>query len=117
MYLIGADCKETPNSMVIYREAKKDRWKTIFEADSFERSDGGKVSSEELKKVIYTMGDGVVTKRSLTAETLMKNAKIILPITSEIFLCEGHTKLVTSVEVQDKLFALLIGEAAAKTQK
>lgn len=117
MYLVGADCKETPNSMVIYRDTKKNRWKTIFKADSFERADGGKVTSEELKKVIYTMGDGVVTKRSLTAETLMQNAKTILPITSEIFLCEGHTKLVTSVEVQDKLFALLIGDAAIKAEK
>ncbi len=117
IYLIGADCKETPNSMVIYRDAKKNRWKTIFKADSFERADGGKVSSEELKKVIYAMGDGVVTKRSLAAEALSGINKTILPITSEIYLCEGHTKLVTSLEVQDKLFALLIGDAAIKAIK
>ena len=117
MYLVGADCKETPNSMVIYRDAKKNRWKTIFKADSFERADGGKVSSDELKKVIYAMGDGVVTKRSLAAEALSGINKTILPITSEIYLCEGHTKLVTSVEVQDKLFALLIGDAAVKATK
>jgi pimeloyl-ACP methyl ester carboxylesterase len=118
MYLIGADCKETLDSVVIYRDAKKDRWKTIFKADSFERADSTKVSSEELKKVIYAMGDGVVTKRSLAAETLTQAGnKTILPITSEIFLCEGHAKLITSVEVQDKLFALLLGDAAVKAQK
>jgi pimeloyl-ACP methyl ester carboxylesterase len=118
MYIIGSECKDTPNSMVIYRDAKKDRWKTIFKADSFERSDGGKVTSEELKKVIYSMGDGVVTKRSLAAETLTQAGnKTILPIVSEIFLCEGHARLITSLEVQDKLFALLIGDAAIKAVK
>ena len=30
-----------------------------------------------------------------------------LPITAELYQCEGHTKLVTSPEVQDKLFAFL----------
>ena len=117
MYLIGADCKETLDSIVIYRD-KKNEWKTIFKADSFERTNGEKVTSEELKKVIYAMGDGVVTKRSLAAETLTeKNNKTVLPITSEIYLCEGHTRLVTSTDVQDKLFALLLGEVAVKAQK
>ncbi len=117
MYLIGADCKETLDAVVIYRD-KKNQWKTIFKADSFESANGVKVSSEELKKLIYAMGDGVVAKRSLATETLaMKANKTILPITSEIYLCEGHTKLVTSAEVQDKLFALLLGETAVKAQK
>ena len=116
IYLIGADCKDTLDSIVIYRD-KKNEWKTLFKADAFVRENGEKVSSEELKKVLYAMGDGVVTKRSLAAETLTANAnKTILPVTSEIFLCEGHTRLVTSIEVQDKLFALLLGEAENKTQ-
>ncbi len=118
MYLIGSECKETPNAMVIYRDTKKNRWKTIFKADSFVRADAVKVSSEELKKVIYAMGDGVVTKRSLGAETLkLAGNNTVLPITSEIFLCEGHSKLVTSLEVQDKLFALLLGDAALKAER
>ena len=117
LYLIGADCKETLDAVVIYRD-KKNEWKTIFKADSFERTNGEKVTSEELKKLIYAMGDGVVTKRSLAAETLTAKAnKTVLPIASEIYLCEGHTRLVTSVEVQDKLFALLLGETAVKAQK
>lgn len=117
MYLIGADCKDTLDSIVLFRN-KKNEWKTLFEADSFERSNGEKVTSVELKKVIYAMGDGVVAKRSLAAETLMAMSnKTILPITSEILVCEGHTRLVTSTNVQDRLFAFLLGEVASKAQR
>jgi len=117
MYLIGADCKETLDSIVLYRD-KKEQWKTIFKAGTFERSNGEKVTAEEVKKIIYAMGDSVVTKRSLATETLSaKTNKTVLPITSEIYLCEGHTKLVTSTDVQDRLFELLLGEVAAKVQK
>lgn len=115
-YVMGADCKETVNSVVIYRDGKKNRWRTLFKSDSFERENGEKVSVEDLKKLIYEMGDGVVTKRSLTGETFLKNnGKFILPITSELFLCEGHNKLATNAEIQDKLFALIWGEVTTKT--
>ncbi|MET0752894.1 MAG: hypothetical protein ABWZ66_05955 [Pyrinomonadaceae bacterium] len=118
MYLIGAECRDTLNGFVVYKDAKKNRWKTSFKADSFERSTGEKVPAEELKKLLYTMGDGVVPKRSLAAETLMQiSGKKVLPITSEILFCEGHTKLVTSPDVQDKLFTLLMNEAEIKAQK
>ncbi len=112
MYLIGADCKETLDGFVLYRD-KKDEWKTLFKADGFTRSNGEKVTTEELKKILFSMGDGVVPKRSLTAETLTEKAnKTILPVTAEISVCEGHTRLVTSPDVQDKLFAYLLSEAA-----
>ena len=111
MYLIGADCKDTLDGFVLYRD-KKDEWKTLFKADDFTRSNGEKVTKEELKKILYSMGDGVVPKRSLLAQTLTeKRNKTILPITAEIAVCEGHTRLVTSPDVQDKLFAFLLSEA------
>ncbi|CAN5802125.1 hypothetical protein BH20ACI4_BH20ACI4_34130 [soil metagenome] len=115
-YLLGGDCKETPDSAIVYRDKKKNKWKTQFNGGSFERENGEKVSSEEIKKIIYTMGDGVVSKRSLAGETFVKNGrKAFLPVTSEIYLCEGHTKLITSANAQDKLFALLFGEAVEQT--
>lgn len=104
-YLVGADCKETINGAILYRDEKKNRWKTLFKDDSFVRGNGEKVSKEEVKKLLYAMGDGVVTKRSLKLET-NGNAQI-LPVASELFLCEAHNKLVTNVDVQDKLFTLL----------
>lgn len=115
-YLMGADCKETLNSVVVLRETKKNRWKTLFKEDPFERENGEKVSAEELKKIIYEMGDGVVTKRSLVGETFIKNNgnKLVIPVTSELFLCEGHSKLATNVDIQDKLFALIWGEVVTQ---
>ena len=111
-FVMGADCKETQKSIVLYRDAKKNRWNTLFKASSFDRENGDKVSSEEVKKAMFEMGDGVVTKRSLTAETFVeKNInKFVLPIKSELFLCEGHNKLATNAEIQDKLFNLIWGE-------
>ena len=35
MYLFGADCRQTLEGMIIYRDAKKNEWKTIFQPDSF----------------------------------------------------------------------------------
>ena len=118
VYLIGGDCKPTLDSVVLLRDEKKNRWKTLFKADSFERANKEKVTADELKKLMYAMGDGTVTKRSLAAETLTQNNKTVLPITSTIFLCEGHTKLVTSTDSQDKLFGLLLeGASETKAQK
>lgn len=111
MYLIGGDCKETLDGILIYRD-KKNEWKTLFKAESFTRENGEKVSADEVRKVLFAMGDGVVARRSLATETLIANfSKTVLPITSEFYVCEGHTKLVTQTEPQDKLFALLLSEA------
>ncbi len=112
-YVMGADCKETQNALVLVRDEKKGRWETLFKPDSFTRSDGSKVDSDVLKPLLLALGDSVVTKRSLGAETLVSNGKKnALPIVSEMFQCEGHSKLVTNLEIQDKLF-LLLNPAAA----
>lgn len=107
MYLIGGDCKETTAAMLLLRDEKKNRWETRFKADGFTRSNGEKVKDQDIKPLIFGLGDSVVTKRSLAAETLKNNGKDVLHLTSEIFQCVGHNKLVTSPEVQDKLFAFL----------
>lgn len=110
-YLLGGDCKETPESAIVIYDKKKNKWKTQFNGDGFEKENGEKVSADEVKKIVYSMGDGVVSKRSLAGETLAANGKkAFLPVTSEIYLCETHTKLVTSADAQDKLFALLFNE-------
>lgn len=107
-YLIGGDCKETRNAVLLIRDTKKNRWETHFKANSFESSSGEKVTSEALGKLMFLQGDGVVTKQSLGAETAVsKGRKSVLPITSEIYQCESHNKLVTNPEIQDRLFSLL----------
>lgn len=107
-YRMGGDCKETLDAMLLLRNDKKDRWEARFKADSFTRANGEKVAGEEVKKILFSIGDGVVTKRSLEAAGAAKFInRPVLPIVSELYQCESHGKLVTNPEIQDKLFALL----------
>lgn len=107
-YLMGAECKETPTAMVLRRDEKKDRWITQFDAGSFTNSLGTKITSEQLKKVVYSPGDSVVPKRSLEAATLRATVgSLVLPIASNLYQCETHSRLVTNPEIQQKLFALI----------
>lgn len=117
-FVMGADCKETQNSVVLYRDTKKNRWQTLFKASSFERENGEKVTAEEVKKVIFEMGDGVVTKRSLKVETIIKNnlKKFVLPMKSELFICETHNRLATNAEINEILFELIWGEEKTENQ-
>jgi hypothetical protein len=112
-YLVGADCKETPAAMLLRRDDKKNRWETRFKADGFTRTNGEKVKGEEIKPLLFALGDSVVTKRSLAGESRKNNGKPELPVTAELYQCFGHNKLVTSPEVQDKLLAFLNAAPAA----
>lgn len=104
-FLMGADCKDTQSAFVLVRDAKRNRWRTHFKADSFERASGEKVSSDEVKKLIYAQGDGVVTKASLKMEN--ERNRLALPVASELYQCEAHNRLVTNPEIQDRLLTLL----------
>lgn len=106
-YLMGADCKETPNAVVLLQDKKKNRWKVQFKPDSFNRADGTKVTAEEQKNLLTAMGDGVVALGSLKAQTI--GNKTILPLAGELYQCEGHNKLANNAEIQGKLLALLFG--------
>lgn len=107
-YLVGGDCKETQNAFLLRHNEKKDRWITMFKPDSFTNSAGEKITADQLKPLLFDVGDSVVPKRSLTAQDLTASGGgQTLPVAAEIFQCEGHTKLVTSTEVQDKLLLML----------
>lgn len=107
-YLLGSDCKDTQDAVLIVRNEKKNRWETRFKADSFTKSNGEKVTGEQLKSLLFSVGDGVVTKRSLIGDTWSTNGKkSVLPVVEELYQCESHNKLVTNPEIQDKLFGLL----------
>lgn len=113
-YLVGAECKETRNAVLLLRNEKKNRWETSFKASSIEKAGGEKVSSDEVKKLLHLQGDGVVTKRSLGAETAIENGrKNILPVAGELYQCEEHNKLMSNAVIQDKLFSLLNAAAVA----
>ena len=94
--------------MVLYQK-KDGKWDAVFKADSFETPAGKKVTSEELKAKIYAPGDGVVTKRSFSAATLAQTGGVesILASASVTYVCEGHSKLPSSPDVQAKVFSIL----------
>lgn len=107
-YLIGGDCKDTPDAILVIRNEKKDRWETFFKARSFTRADGTKVTEAEVKALLNAKGDGTVTKRSLSAESAVAGQRdLYMPIAADIFQCEEHTKLVSNVAIQDKLLLLV----------
>jgi pimeloyl-ACP methyl ester carboxylesterase len=106
-HVVGSDCKETPTALMLLRDEKKGRWETRFKPDSFTSSTGEKVTADQVKALLVAMGDSVVTKRSLTGGSRSSAGKKPFPITSELLQCEGHSKLVTNPEIQDKLFLLL----------
>lgn len=111
-YTVGCDCKkETPDGVVIYRDAKADKWKTLFKAKGFTRSDGYKFSDDDLKKVIYSPGDGIVSISSLEAKTQSKKANVAsIYDTQEIkLICQDHNKQATNSTIQDYVIKVLAG--------
>lgn len=112
MFILGSDCKPTLDGVVLARDEKKERWRTIFDADGFKRSDGTKVSGDELKDLLYAKGDGVVSQRSVLTADLKgaktrgeKGFKTALPVRDVSFVCATHNVLLSNADVQNKLFA------------
>jgi pimeloyl-ACP methyl ester carboxylesterase len=103
IYYLGSECKPTIDGMIIYKD-KNDRWKTEFEADSFTKSDGTKVTKEDLEKVLFSPGDGVVAKRSLIS-SLINIGKLDNPrsglVNDLTVVCGEHNRL-TADEIIDK---------------
>jgi pimeloyl-ACP methyl ester carboxylesterase len=108
-YTLGSDCKASTDALVIYRDPKKGVWKTLFKADKFTRSDGVKVTADELKPLIETPGDGVVTQKSLEAATLAARfgVRSIVDAAEDKFICEGHNGLATNSKIQDYIIDIL----------
>lgn len=116
-FIIGSDCLDTLDGVVIYRDPKKERWVTMSKADSFRKADGTKVDSKEVEAVLIKPGDGRVSRRSLLAETLdtSKRQSVLfdsaLPLTYALFVCEEHDKLTSNRTIQNNLLTALISEA------
>jgi hypothetical protein len=107
---IGATCKETLDSMIVYQKGEGE-WETIFKADSYETEGGRKITSEELKKLLYGPGDGIVTTRSLLTETLsrLKGITSVLFSVGTVNVCEAHDSLPSNPETRSRILAILTG--------
>lgn len=119
-YYFGSECKPTIDGMIIYKKEKDNVWKTEFEADSFTRSDGTKVSKEELEKVLYAPGDGVVPKRSLISSLLnigrYRNPKsgVVGDLT---ITCSEHNRLTGDEVIGKSLLSILDFSISTITDK
>jgi hypothetical protein len=117
LYLLGSDCKPTLDAVVIYRDQKNNRWETLFRPESFKRSDGTKVTDEELKTLFYAPGDSVVTQRSFLGTNFVKTKRrvatapqSVFPAKDISFVCEVHNKLTGNAKIQSDLLAVLEGK-------
>jgi len=112
-YVLGSDCRTALDSLVVYRDEKANKWKTLFRPKGFSRSDGSKVTDDELKKIIVGPGDGIVTRRSLEAATESEKAGLrsIIGSTDDQLICEEHNKLAANARIQDQIIGILGGKA------
>ncbi len=70
---------------------------------------GREIKKDEVKNVIYALGDGRVTKRSLLAESEASKGgtqqmMTIFPVKSSVFGCGLHTSLFLEKTIQDSFF-------------
>lgn len=107
IYFLGADCKPTLDGFVIHRNEKKDRWETLFKPAGFTKTDGTKVPAKDVETVLYSPGDGVVSKRSFVFATLTTRDKITVPISENTFICDEHNKLTGNADIQKVMFTIL----------
>jgi len=106
--IVGAECNNALDALVMYRDKKSGSLKTMFKPSGFTKASGDKVTTEELKELMLTGGDGVVTRRSLESNTQSRFAgvpSILVPATSQ-FICEEHNKLAANDAIQDYLMGL-----------
>lgn len=97
-FKVGSNCKRTLNSVLIYRD--KDEWEVLFEAKRISLESGVKVSSSQVRRLLYSEGDGVVSLKSLLGND-KANSNIYL-------VCEEHDKLVANSKVQQYILERLV---------
>lgn len=107
--LVGGDCRDTLDTVIVYRDTRRNVWRTMFKAETYFRAGGEKVTAEEARSVMFLPGDGVVTRRSFTAETQSggADANSILKPNTVKFICSDHNRQGTSIEIQDHLISIL----------
>ncbi|MGI8669778.1 MAG: lipase/acyltransferase domain-containing protein [Aridibacter sp.] len=117
IFIIGGDCIDTLDAVIVYKDEKNEKWKTLTKPNSFKNSSGKKITDEMLKKIMIAPGDGRVTRRSTLAETLSDTRRksilydSLLPLTSALFVCESHDDITSNKTIQNNFLTSLISEA------
>ena len=106
---VGSDCKTALDAVLLYRDEKNDKWRTIFRPKGFTRSDGQKITDDELRAIMIAPGDGTVTRRSFETQTqgqMLRVGSVAGSKTTQFF-CDSHSKLAANSRVQDHIISLL----------
>jgi pimeloyl-ACP methyl ester carboxylesterase len=114
---VGADCKTGVDAIVVHRNGDG-AWKTLFRPKGFTRIDGYKYSDDELKNVMQSPGDGIVSARSLEAASQAEFLKIssVYAGAPTKFICEDHHKLAANSRIQDYVISVLAGKVATDAE-
>ncbi|MCA1624806.1 MAG: hypothetical protein LC778_13585 [Acidobacteria bacterium] len=116
LYAFGGNCQPTLDAVVMMRNDKKDRWLTITDARDIKTSSGREIKKDEVKAVMFVLGDGRVTRRSLLAESEESKGgteelvKTVFPLKSSFFACGLHTQLFLEKTIQDSFLSALVVE-------
>ncbi len=117
MFLIGSDCRDTLDALVVYQDKDSKKWTTLTKPNSFKNSKGIKITDEDIRKVMIVPGDSRVSRYSLLAETLAADRRrsnlfdSALPLTYALFICEEHEAITGNTTVQNNLLTALVSEA------
>jgi hypothetical protein len=110
-FTYGSDCKPTLNGAVIYKEKDSKDWETLTHGNSFRNSKGEKVPDDQVKKALYSDGDGTVAKNSLYIDSFYLagiGSKLIGNAAAPFFACEAHASLLSNKGLQDSLLEELL---------
>jgi hypothetical protein len=111
LYAYGGNCAQTLDAAVLIRDPKNDQWTTLLQPRDIRTSGGRELRRDELRNVMFSLGDGRVTTRSLMGETEMAGAvKTLFPLKGSFFSCGSHTKLFLEKQIQDSFLSALVVE-------
>lgn len=115
--LYGSDCLQTLDAIVLVRDEKTNVWRTITEPTDFRTTAGKRVSSKEVRKAIYSLGDNRVTQTSLLgsffADARKTAVKTTMPVISKFFFCEPHYTLLNNAAIQSSFLSQLDNSSTA----
>lgn len=117
LFAYGGNCSPTLDAAVLIRDDKKGTWTTLVDAKDIKTADGKQIKKDEVKAVMFTPGDGRVTKRSLLSETELAKGgpeMVKIPLASSFFACGLHTKLFLEKPIQDSFWSALVVEKTGK---
>jgi pimeloyl-ACP methyl ester carboxylesterase len=119
LYAYGGNCEKTLDAVVLVRDESKGRWMTLLEPKDIKHSSGIEIKKEVVREVMFTDGDGRVTKRSLLAESQSSDiggpeVARVIPLTSSFLACGSHTKLFLERPIRDSFLSALVVEQQAK---